>query len=93
MWNLLNPTLRGARHLMVLKINSHVTAGRSEVSRINFLVLNYHPLFLVYFPTIIHFKGAWLKTTYETQGVRTESLANSCQFLTPAQGTAGRKGC
>lgn len=58
MWNLLNPTLRGARHLAVLKINRHVTAGRSEVPRINFLVLNYYPLFLAYFLTITHLKGS-----------------------------------
>ena len=28
-WGLLDPTLRVARHLMVLEINSHVTAQRS----------------------------------------------------------------
>lgn len=65
MWNLLNFTFRGVRYFTVLKINSYVIVGRLEVFRINFLVLNYYFLFLVYFLIIIYFKGVWLKIIYE----------------------------
>lgn len=57
----LNPMLRVARHLPVLKINSHVTAERSEVSRINFLALNYYPLFLALFSNNNAFQGGLVR--------------------------------
>lgn len=69
-WELLNPTLGVARHLPVLKINSRATAERSEVARISFPVLNYHPRPLVYFPTITHFQGTWLETTHGSRRER-----------------------
>lgn len=51
------PHARVARHLSVLKINRHVTAGRSEVSGINFLALNHRLLFLGLFSNNHMFSG------------------------------------
>lgn len=83
-WELLNPTLGVARHLPVLKINSRAAAERSEVARISFPVLNYHPHPLVYFPTITHFQGTWLETTHGSRRERAAAPARSGPRPRPA---------
>lgn len=86
-WNPLNPTLGVARPLTAVEINSHVTAERSEVARISFLVLNYYPLFLGSFSDNNTFSGDLVKNHLRNTTWRAASRARSCPGPWPAPAT------
>lgn len=75
---LLTPAPRVARRLSVLKINSHVTAARSEVCRINFLALNYEPSFLGLFSNNHTFEGDPVRN--HSGDTKREPRAAGCQL-------------